>query len=139
MFNQNENACNFGLGIGVLAFLACVIFLVLDAYLPQISNAKERNHIVTADLAFSGKCFNAFSCLLYIIWKAHHGVHCGTPYLSKGEIGILLAIKRRKPKKLCLSSPAHLRLFGAWQVSGRSCGLSASASWPTSGHTAPVT
>ncbi|XP_067088973.1 synaptogyrin-2a [Osmerus mordax] len=54
MFNQNENACNFGLGIGVLAFLACVIFLVLDAYLPQISNAKERKHIVTADLAFSG-------------------------------------------------------------------------------------
>lgn len=54
MFNGNNSACNFGLSIGVLAFLASVIFLMLDAYLPQISNAKERKHIVTADLAFSG-------------------------------------------------------------------------------------
>ena len=55
MFNQNDSACSYAVGIGVLAFLACVIFLVLDAYLPQMSNAKDRKNIVIADLIFSGK------------------------------------------------------------------------------------
>ncbi|KAM9471699.1 synaptogyrin-2a isoform 1-T1 [Salvelinus alpinus] len=54
MFNGNDSACGFGVGIGILAFLACVIFIVLDAYFPQISNAKERKNIVTGDLVFSG-------------------------------------------------------------------------------------
>ncbi|CAB1350152.1 unnamed protein product [Coregonus sp. 'balchen'] len=54
MFNGNDSACGFGVGIGILAFLACVIFIVLDAYFPQISNAKERKNIVTGDLIFSG-------------------------------------------------------------------------------------
>lgn len=54
IFNENDSACNYAVGIGVLAFLACVIFLVLDAYFPQISNAKERKFIVLGDLVFSG-------------------------------------------------------------------------------------
>uniref|UniRef100_UPI0037E83C7D synaptogyrin-2a n=1 Tax=Semicossyphus pulcher TaxID=241346 RepID=UPI0037E83C7D len=53
MFNENDSACSYGVGIGILAFLACVVFLMLDAYFPQISNAKERKYIVTGDLAFS--------------------------------------------------------------------------------------
>ncbi|KAM3597442.1 uncharacterized protein V6R79_004594 [Siganus canaliculatus] len=53
MFNGSDSACSYGVGIGVLAFLACVAFLVLDAYLPQISNAKERKLIVLGDLSFS--------------------------------------------------------------------------------------
>ncbi|AWP18977.1 putative synaptogyrin-2-like [Scophthalmus maximus] len=53
MFNGNDSACSYGVGIGVLAFLACVAFVVLDAYFPQISNAKERKYIVIGDLVFS--------------------------------------------------------------------------------------
>ncbi|XP_047426765.1 synaptogyrin-2a [Mugil cephalus] len=53
IFNGNDSACSFGVGIGILAFLACVAFLVLDAYFPQISNAKERKYIVLGDLFFS--------------------------------------------------------------------------------------
>lgn len=53
MFNNNDSACSYGVGVGVLAFLGCVIFLVLDAYFPQISNAKERKFIVMGDLIFS--------------------------------------------------------------------------------------
>ncbi|XP_077383981.1 synaptogyrin-2a [Festucalex cinctus] len=53
MFNQRDSACSYGVGIGVLAFLACVAFLVLDAYFPQISNAKERKYIIIGDLVFS--------------------------------------------------------------------------------------
>ncbi|XP_029364362.1 synaptogyrin-2a [Echeneis naucrates] len=53
MFNQVDSACSYGVGIGVLAFLACVAFLILDAYFPQISNANERKYIVIGDLVFS--------------------------------------------------------------------------------------
>lgn len=53
MYNNNEGACSYGVGIGVLAFLACVVFLLLDAYFPQISNAKDRKYIVIGDLVFS--------------------------------------------------------------------------------------
>lgn len=55
IFNGVDSACSYGVGIGVLAFLACVVFLMLDAYFPQISNAKERKYIVVGDLVFSGE------------------------------------------------------------------------------------
>lgn len=55
MFNSIDSACSYGVGVGVLAFLASVVFLILDAYFPQISNAKERKVIVLGDLAFSGE------------------------------------------------------------------------------------
>lgn len=61
MFNQNDSACSYGVGIGVLAFLACVIFLILDAFFPQISNAKERKYIVIGDLVFSGESQTSLS------------------------------------------------------------------------------
>lgn len=54
VFNRNDGACHYGVGIGVIAFLACVGFLLADAILPLISNAQKRKYIVMADLAFSG-------------------------------------------------------------------------------------
>lgn len=57
VFNSNDSACSYAVGIGILAFLACVIYLVLDAYFPNISNAKERKYIVIGDLVFSGEIF----------------------------------------------------------------------------------
>nr|XP_033816398.1 LOW QUALITY PROTEIN: synaptogyrin-2 [Geotrypetes seraphini] len=53
IFNQNEDACRYGIGIGVLALLGCVFFFVLDIYFPQISNVIDRKYIVLADLGFS--------------------------------------------------------------------------------------
>ncbi|XP_040046933.2 synaptogyrin-2a [Gasterosteus aculeatus] len=72
MFNKNDSACSYGVGIGVLAFLACVVFLVLDAYFPQISNAKERKMIVMGDLIFSGAwtfLWFVCACLLANQWS----------------------------------------------------------------------
>ncbi|XP_059413494.1 synaptogyrin-2-like [Carassius carassius] len=67
MFNENEGACSYGIGIGILAFLACVVFIVLDAYFPQISNANERKYIVLADLGFSGLwTFLWFVCFCFL-------------------------------------------------------------------------
>ncbi|KAJ8362632.1 hypothetical protein SKAU_G00114630 [Synaphobranchus kaupii] len=54
VFNRNDAACHYAMGVGVLGFMACVAFLVLDAYFPHISNATERKRIVIADFAFSG-------------------------------------------------------------------------------------
>lgn len=55
IFNHNDSACHYAVGIGVIAFLACVAFLVLDVYLPFMSNAEERRFAVVADLGFSGE------------------------------------------------------------------------------------
>ncbi|XP_010726335.1 synaptogyrin-2-like, partial [Meleagris gallopavo] len=54
VFNHNEDACRYGIGIGVLAFLACIFFFMVDAYFPQISSAADRKYLVLADLGFSG-------------------------------------------------------------------------------------
>ncbi|XP_045155451.1 synaptogyrin-2 [Echinops telfairi] len=53
VFNRNEDACRYGGAIGVLAFLACAFFFVVDVYFPQISNATDRKYLVVGDLLFS--------------------------------------------------------------------------------------
>ncbi|KAM7009175.1 synaptogyrin-2b [Tautogolabrus adspersus] len=77
IFNQNDSACHYAIGIGVIAFLACVGFLVLDVYVPYMSNAQERKYAVMADLGFSGAwtflwfvCF----CLLASQWGKTHEI-----------------------------------------------------------------
>ena len=47
------NACHYGIGIGVLAFLGCVLFLAIDSQFDSVSNAQTKRYIVVADLAFS--------------------------------------------------------------------------------------
>lgn len=54
VFNHNDDACRYGSAVGVLAFLACAFFLVVDVYFPQISNATDRKYLVVGDLLFSG-------------------------------------------------------------------------------------
>lgn len=71
IFNQSDSACQYAVGIGVIGFLACVGFLVLDVYLPFMSNAQERKYAVMADLGFSGKrhfiCTLMQLCSLFVI------------------------------------------------------------------------
>ncbi|KAK1162266.1 hypothetical protein AOXY_G18632 [Acipenser oxyrinchus oxyrinchus] len=54
VFGGSLDACHYGVGIGLLAFLAATAFFILDIYFPQISNANKRKYIVIADLVFSG-------------------------------------------------------------------------------------
>lgn len=54
IFNRNADACRYGIGIGILAFLACIFFFMVDVYFPQISNTTDRKYLVLADLGFSG-------------------------------------------------------------------------------------
>ncbi|KAK3562153.1 hypothetical protein QTP86_030151 [Hemibagrus guttatus] len=54
IFNNNDGACNYGAGIGVIAFLASFALIFADAYLPLMSSAQERKLLVIADMVFSG-------------------------------------------------------------------------------------
>eukprot|EP00062_Callorhinchus_milii_P023367 gi/632982135/ref/XP_007907971.1/ PREDICTED: synaptogyrin-1 isoform X1 [Callorhinchus milii] len=73
IFNRNPSACGYGVGVGVLAFLASTAFLALDAYFPQISSVKDRKKVVLADIGFSGSWsflwFVGF-CFLTNQWQA---------------------------------------------------------------------
>ncbi|KAG1938072.1 synaptogyrin-1 [Pimephales promelas] len=54
VFNKNADACNYGITIGIVAFLASVFFLALDVYFPQISSVKDRKRAVLLEIVFSG-------------------------------------------------------------------------------------
>ncbi|XP_043824173.1 synaptogyrin-1 isoform X2 [Dromiciops gliroides] len=53
IYNRNHNACNYGVTVGVLAFLTCVLYLALDVYFPQISSVKDRKKAVISDIGVS--------------------------------------------------------------------------------------
>lgn len=54
VFNKNNNACNYGTTIGLVAFLACIFFIILDMKFQQISSIKDRKKAVMLDIGFSG-------------------------------------------------------------------------------------
>lgn len=55
VYNKNNDACNFGITIGLIAFLACLFFLALDVKFQQISSIKDRKKAVMLEIGFSGK------------------------------------------------------------------------------------
>lgn len=60
IFNQNDSTCHYAVSIGVIGFLACVAFLLLDIYIPFTSNPVERKYATMADLGFSGTQVSGF-------------------------------------------------------------------------------
>ncbi|XP_043516457.1 synaptogyrin [Frieseomelitta varia] len=62
LYNEDHNACNYGIGIGVLAFLASIGFLAGEYLFEQMSSVKTRKHFVLLDLGFSG-----FWAFLYFV------------------------------------------------------------------------
>ncbi|RMC03158.1 hypothetical protein DUI87_20352 [Hirundo rustica rustica] len=63
IFNRNHNACNYGITVGVLAFLSCLLYLALDAYFPQISSVKDRKKAVLSDIGVSAPVEGIALCL----------------------------------------------------------------------------
>ncbi|XP_077614007.1 synaptogyrin-1 [Crocuta crocuta] len=53
IYNRNPNACSYGVAVGVLAFLTCLLYLALDVYFPQISSVKDRKKAVLSDIGVS--------------------------------------------------------------------------------------
>nr|CAG4646634.1 EOG090X0FHR [Macrothrix elegans] len=54
LYYMDANACNYGVGIGVIAFLAAAGLLAGEYLFPQMSSVKTRRHFVMGDLGFSG-------------------------------------------------------------------------------------
>ncbi|XP_048761010.1 synaptogyrin-3-like [Ostrea edulis] len=54
LMNNDANACGYGTGIGIIAFLLCLGFLVLDAMFENISSVQYRKYVVLADMGISG-------------------------------------------------------------------------------------
>lgn len=55
IINRDANACNYAVGIGVIAFLASMGFIAGEYLFEQMSSVKTRKHYVLGDLGFSGK------------------------------------------------------------------------------------
>uniref|UniRef100_A0A182SMR5 MARVEL domain-containing protein n=1 Tax=Anopheles maculatus TaxID=74869 RepID=A0A182SMR5_9DIPT len=72
IINRDGNACNYAVGIGVIAFLASMGFIAGEYLFEQMSSVKTRKHYVLADLGFSGKC---------AVWKSF--VFCILNYLCR--------------------------------------------------------
>lgn len=53
IINNNSTPCNYGVFIGVIAFLASMGFLAGEYFFEQMSSVKTRKHYVMADLGFS--------------------------------------------------------------------------------------
>nr|XP_055183866.1 synaptogyrin-1 isoform X2 [Nyctereutes procyonoides] len=53
IYNRNPSACSYGVTVGVLAFLTCLLYLALDVYFPQISSVKDRKKAVLSDIGVS--------------------------------------------------------------------------------------
>ena len=53
MYDGDDGACNYGVAIGVIAFLACLIFLATDLFMDSITNVEAKKYIYLADLLFS--------------------------------------------------------------------------------------
>ncbi|ESO09909.1 hypothetical protein HELRODRAFT_167728 [Helobdella robusta] len=58
-------ACGYGSGVGVVAFLALIAFLVLDAMFDNISDVNNRKYIVISELAFNGVALTTMSLARY--------------------------------------------------------------------------
>ncbi|CAH0563800.1 unnamed protein product [Brassicogethes aeneus] len=54
LYNGDSNACNYGVGISVIAFLASMGFIAGEYLFEQMSSVKTRKHYVLGDLGFSG-------------------------------------------------------------------------------------
>lgn len=63
LYNDDSNACNYGVGISVIAFLASMGFLAGEYLFEQMSSVKTRKHYVFGDLGFSGKAQLKFKTL----------------------------------------------------------------------------
>lgn len=54
IYNSDDNACHYGVAIGIIAFIGATAFFVSDLVFPSITSAEKRKKIVMADMAFSG-------------------------------------------------------------------------------------
>lgn len=78
LYGADQNACNYGIVVGVMAFLACISFLICDAFFHQISNVDHRKYCVIMDMGFSGTGNRLWFSLIVIVSLVQDSGHlCG--------------------------------------------------------------
>ncbi|KAK7790804.1 hypothetical protein R5R35_012059 [Gryllus longicercus] len=90
LYNDDSNACNYGVGIGVIAFLAAIGFLVGEYLFEQMSSVKTRKHYVLGDLGFSG--FWSFLYFVGFCYLTNQWSNAESPPLGVGVNNVQAAI-----------------------------------------------
>jgi len=54
IYNDDNSVCGFSVFVGVLAFLACSLLILADAFFENVTSVQYRKYIVMGDLGFSG-------------------------------------------------------------------------------------
>ncbi|XP_060521272.1 synaptogyrin [Cylas formicarius] len=90
LYNEDTNACNYGVGISVIAFLASLVFFVGEYLFEQMSSVKTRKHYVLADLGFSG--FWSFLYFVGFCYLANQWRKSATPENGIGVNNVQAAI-----------------------------------------------
>jgi hypothetical protein len=84
--DNDSSACGVGITIGVIAFLACIAFLVIDARFDSFSSVKIRRRCVVVDLVFSAVwAFMWFVCFFYLA-SAWHSTTDEAEELANGHL-----------------------------------------------------
>lgn len=81
VYNGNEDACNFGIAIGVISFIGLMAFLVADAVFDVTSSIQLRKYIVVADVCYScawGFMWLVCFCFLADMWRRQAYGHYST-------------------------------------------------------------
>ncbi|EEB19815.1 synaptogyrin-1, putative [Pediculus humanus corporis] len=90
LYGNDANACNYGVGISVIAFLASIGFLAGEYLFEQMSSVKTRKHYVLADLGFSG--FWAFLYFVGFCYLTNRWSNSETPEGGYGVNNLQAAI-----------------------------------------------
>ncbi|RZC35678.1 synaptogyrin-1 [Asbolus verrucosus] len=83
LYNGDANACNYGVGISVIAFLASMGFLAGEYLFEQMSSVKTRKHYVLGDLGFS-----TFWAFLYFVGFWYLASQWGKSKSPPGDYGV---------------------------------------------------
>ncbi|XP_037914614.1 synaptogyrin isoform X2 [Hermetia illucens] len=69
LYNGDAFACKYGTTIGVIGFLAAMVFLVGEFMFERMSSVKSRKHFVLGDLAFSAFWAFMFFITFCYLWN----------------------------------------------------------------------
>lgn len=75
-YDEDNGACNYGVAIGVIAFLLCLLFLAADYFMDSINSVEVKKYIMVADLLLSAMwSFLWFVCFCYLCdkWRKTDG------------------------------------------------------------------
>lgn len=75
-YDGDNGACNYGVAIGVIAFLLCLLFLAADYFMDSINSVEVKKYIMVADLLLSAMwSFLWFVCFCYLCdkWRKTDG------------------------------------------------------------------